>query len=183
LTAYGEGADVVVVANDDICFSPGDVERIAAKASACRDRYIVSCAGYHERHGRRLPSHGYSCFAINPVALETIGCFDENFFPAYCEDQDYARRGALAGLVEENCADTNVLHAGSSAIFASPELMRRNAFTQAENIAYYLRKWGDHAGRERFSTPFGHPGLGLRIALEDRAAPYGPPYDRIDRAA
>jgi GT2 family glycosyltransferase len=181
LTAFDEGADAVVVANDDVLPAAGDLDRLAEKAVRCSDRYIVSCAGPHERLGRLLPSHGYSFFAVNPVAIETIGCFDENFFPAYCEDQDYARRAGLAGLSEENCADTTVLHAGSSAIFASPELALQNAITQRHNIAYYMRKWGGDAGSERFETPFGKPDFGLRIAREDRAAPYGAGYDRTDR--
>jgi GT2 family glycosyltransferase len=181
LTAYAEGADVVVVANDDVLPAAGDLDRVADKAVRCGDRYIVSCAGPHERLGRCLPSHGYSFFAVNPIAIETIGCFDENFFPAYCEDQDYARRAALAGLSEENCADTTVLHGGSSAILASQELALQNRITQRNNIAYYMRKWGGDAGSERFESPFGDPELGLRIAPEDRAAPYGPGYDRTDR--
>ena len=181
LTAFEDGAEVVVVANDDVVPAPGDLDRLAEKAVRCPDCYLVTCAGPHERHGCVLPSHGYSFFAINPIALETIGCFDENFFPAYCEDQDYARRAAIAGLSEENCADTMVLHNGSSAIFASHELMVQNAITQAHNIAYYRRKWGGEAGSERFNTPFGNPELGIRIAPEDRAAPYGPGYDRTDR--
>ncbi|MFX6027917.1 hypothetical protein ABTE84_21450, partial [Acinetobacter baumannii] len=78
----------------------------------------------HRRRGQRLPSCGYACFAINPIALETLGCFDENFFPAYCEDQDYARRAALAGLSEENCADTQIVHMGSNAIFSDAMLLR-----------------------------------------------------------
>jgi GT2 family glycosyltransferase len=180
LDAFGEGADVVLIANDDVAFSPGDLDRLAAKAAAHRDRYIVSCAGYHQRHSRRIASHGYSCFAVNPIALEIVGCFDENFYPAYCEDQDYARRARLAGLSEENCADTEVVHAGSSAIFASEELRRQNAWTQALNMAYYARKWGGPAGDERFSTPFGNPAFGLRIAPEDRPAPYGAGFDRDD---
>lgn len=180
LDAYGEGADLVMVANDDIAFGPGDLDRIAAKAIAHRDRYIVSCAGYHERHLRRLPSHGYSCFAVNPIALEVLGCFDENFFPAYCEDQDYARRAELARLSEENCADTEVVHGGSSAIFASEELRSQNARTQAVNMAYYARKWGGLAGQESFATPFGNPAFGLRIAPEARETPYGAGYDRED---
>jgi GT2 family glycosyltransferase len=181
LTAYAEGADVVVVANDDVLPSAGDLDRIADKAVRCSDRYIVSCAGKHSRLGRSLPSHGYSFFAINPIAIELIGCFDENFFPAYCEDQDYARRAALAGLSEENCADTMVLHIGSSAILSSRQLELQNRVTQRHNIAYYVRKWGGDAGSERFETPFGNPELGLRIAPEQRAAPYGPSYDRTDR--
>ena len=181
LACYGAGADVVIVANDDVAPGPGDLDRIAAKASACPDRYVVSCAGHNERLGCFVPSHGFSCFAINPIALQTLGCFDENFFPIYCEDQDYARRAALAGLSEENCADTNVTHGGSSAIFASAELARQNALTQAYNIAYYERKWGGGAGAERFATPFGDPRFGVRITPEDRGAPYGEGYDRSDR--
>jgi GT2 family glycosyltransferase len=181
LNAYADGVDVVIVANDDVLPAEGDLDRMAEKAVRCRDRYIVSCAGPHERLGRFLPSHGYSFFAVNPIAVETIGCFDENFFPAYCEDQDYARRAALAGLSEENCADTAVLHGGSSAIFANQELALQNRITQSRNIGYYVRKWGGDAGREKFDTPFGNPDFGLRIAPEDRAKPYGPPYDRADR--
>jgi len=181
LTAYAEGADVVVVANDDVLPAVGDLDRVADKAVRCSDRYIVSCAGPHGRLGRSLPSHGYSFFAVNAIAIETIGCFDENFFPAYCEDQDYARRAALAGLSEENCAETMVLHGGSSAILASQELAFQNRITQSHNISYYLRKWGGDAGSEQFETPFANPELGLRIAPENRAAPYGPSYDRTDR--
>jgi len=181
LAAYDDGADVVLVANDDVRPAEGDVDRVVDKAVGCRDRYMVSCAGPNQRFGRVLPSHGYSFFAINPVALETIGCFDENFFPAYCEDQDHARRATLAGLSEENCPDTAVLHGHSSAIFASPELARQNLITQRRNIDYYVRKWGGDAGAERFETPFGNPNIGLRIAPEQRAAPYGPEYDRADR--
>ena len=181
LNAYRDGSDVVIVANDDVLPAEGDVDRLAEKAVSCRDRYIVSCAGPHERLGRFLPSHGYSFFAVNPIAVETIGCFDENFFPAYCEDQDYARRAALAGLSEENCADTAVVHGGSSAIFANQELALQNRITQSHNIAYYARKWGGHAGHEVFDSPFGNPALGLRIAPEDRAEPYGPDHDRTDR--
>ena len=118
---------------------------------------------------------------MNPIAVETIGCFDENFFPAYCEDQDYARRAALAGLSEENCADTAVLHGGSSAIFANQELALQNRITQSRNIAYYVRKWGGDAGHEEFDSAVRQPGFGLRIAPEERAEPYGPAYDRTDR--
>jgi GT2 family glycosyltransferase len=118
LLSYEQGADVVIVSNDDILFSTGDIDRIAGTAYQQRDRDIVSCAGPHGRRERRLSSHGYACFAVNPIALDRLGCFDENFYPAYCEDQDYARRAALCGLDEANCGDTVVFHAGSTAIFA-----------------------------------------------------------------
>jgi glycosyltransferase involved in cell wall biosynthesis len=181
LNAYGSGADIVLVANDDIYFSPGDVDKIARKALENRDRYIISCAGFHRRFDRRLPSHGYSCFAINPIAIERIGCFDENFFPCYCEDQDYAYRARLAGLQEENCSDTMIYHGGSDTIYGSPELSAQNRVTQGRNMQYYLRKWGGLGDRERFSQPFDSPTFGYRIAAECRHSPYGPVHDRADR--
>jgi GT2 family glycosyltransferase len=181
LSGYDAGADVVLVVNDDIYFSLGDVEKIAGKALQNRDRYIISCAGFHRRLNRSLPSHGYSCFAINPIALERIGCFDENFFPCYCEDQDYAYRAKLAGLHEENCADTEVFHGGSDTIYSNPGLSIQNSATQIKNVLYYMRKWGGPAGNEQFASPFGNPHLDFRIAPEHRNTPYGPLYDRTDQ--
>lgn len=179
--AQARGADVIVVVNDDIAFASGDLEKIAAKASAHRDRYIISCAGTHLGFQRRLPSMGYSCFAINPCALERLGAFDENIFPAYCEDQDYAYRAKLAGMEEENCGDTQLTHAGSASLRSDPALFRQNLLTQSKNILYYVRKWGGPAGRESFRVPFNNPRFTLHIPVQQCAAPYGPAYDRSDR--
>lgn len=181
LAAQERGADAIIVANDDIEFAPGDVDKLAAHATANRSRYIISCAGTHLGFGRRVPSMGYSCFAINPVAIEKLGCFDENFFPAYCEDQDYAYRAKLCGLQEENCADTELTHAGSSSISSDRQLLYQNAMTQQKNMLYYRRKWGGFAGAEIYQTPFNNPRLSIRIAPEARERPYGPNYDRHDR--
>jgi GT2 family glycosyltransferase len=181
LAAYAARADVTIVANDDIAFAPGDIEKIAEKAIACRDRYIVSCAGFHLRLNQRIPSVGYSCFAINPISVEELGCFDENIFPAYCEDQDYARRAALAGLHEENCPDTMLTHAGSNSVLSDPALGRQNAVTHRLNREYYRQKWGGYGGQEIFAYPFNNPRLGYYISSRNRGSPYGPGYDRRDR--
>ncbi len=180
LAAYARHADVVIIANDDITFAPRDVDIIAEKAALCRDRYVVSCAGYHVGHRQRLPSVGYACFAINPIAIEKLGCFDQNFFPAYCEDQDFARRAALAGLEEENCPNTMLSHLGSNCILSDPELRRQNAITHGRNLAYYRQKWGGDGGQETFSHPFDNPVLGYHIPAHSRHRPYGRPYDRQD---
>jgi GT2 family glycosyltransferase len=181
VAAYANGTDVVVLVNDDVRFGSGDLDRLVERAGAHRDCYLVSCAGLHRRLQRRVRSHGFACCAINPLALEAIGCFDENFFPAYCEDQDYSRRARLAGLSEANCADTEVEHAGSSAILSSAEVARRNAATQARNMTYYRSKWGGDGDRERFASPWNDPAIGLRIPPERRHAPYGTAHDRADR--
>jgi GT2 family glycosyltransferase len=179
LEAYGSGADSVIIVNDDVVFSPFDVDRLAEKAVANPDRYIVSCAGYHVRLGRSLPSHGYSCFAINPIALRHLGCFDENFFPAYCEDQDYAYRAQLAGLSEENCPDTRVFHFGSATISSDPILRRQNAYTHLQNMQYYRSKWGGDGGNEIYVQPFNDSSWSYYVAPHQRHAPYGAGRDRV----
>lgn len=181
LGAYDKGADVVVVVNDDIHFSPGDVDKIAKKAFLYRNNYMVSCAGRHGKFDDKWQiTHGYSCFAINPVAIDVIGCFDENYFPAYLEDGDHHRRATLAGLVEENCSDTNIYHIGSAAIYNNELLALQNAITQRENTLYYIRKWGGiNDGKEPFPIPFDSSKFGLRIAPESRRRPY-PGFNRND---
>jgi GT2 family glycosyltransferase len=179
LDAYGDGADIVIVANDDVCFGQGDLDAIATRSMRFRDSYIITCSGWHMYHQRVLPSHGYACFAINPIALDVIGCFDENFFPAYCEDQDYARRAYLAGLSEENCAETAISHEGSATIRRDPLLATINQRTQSGNIEYYRRKWGGDPGHEQYDHPFGDADLGVFISAHRRRHPYGA-YDRPD---
>jgi GT2 family glycosyltransferase len=181
LAGFARKADAVLIANDDIAFASGDVEKLAARAVAHRESYIVSCAGTHLGFQRRVPSMGYSCFAINPVALQKLGAFDENIFPAYCEDQDYAYRARLAGLQEENCADTQLTHVGSASVRSDPILFRQNLVTQARNALYYQQKWGGSAGSETFLSPFNNPRLSIYISPARRGHPYGRGFDRDDR--
>lgn len=172
-------SDVVIIANDDIYFSPGDVDKIAQKAVVCRGNYMISVAGHHDYLEEDRPSHGYSCFAINPIALETIGCFDHNCHPAYGEDLDHHRRATLAGLVEENCSDTNVIHEGSCAIRHDAILSLANMTTQQRNIIYLRIKWNSDNHLGGYAVPFNNPEFNLKITPEERHCPY-PGYNRVD---
>jgi len=180
IEAFGFGADVVIIANDDISFSPGDIDKMVTRAYNNRDKYMVSTAGYHIGEKKQARSHGYSCFALNPIALEKIGCFDENIFPIYLEDCDHHYRATLLGLVEDNCPDTNVQHVGSSAINNDEMLSLQNLVTQRASGEYYVRKWGGLNGQETFKLPFNDNRFTLYIDPEDRHNPY-PGYNRIDR--
>lgn len=183
LGCYRDGADVAIIANDDVVFGDGDLRRLAAHAVSHRDGFIAVCGGYHERFQEPVPSHGYSCFALQPLALEVLGCFDENLFPAYFEDCDYGHRAALAGLEQSVCKGTSVAHVGSGTIHRDPELNQRNHATFTRNQDYYIRKWGGSNGHEEYSLPFNDPSFSLRIAPGQRHQPYGPPHDRTNLEA
>lgn len=169
--AYDDGCDVVLVVNDDVVFGDGALDAMAECAMENRDNFVITV----------LDTSEFSCFAINPIALETIGWFDENFFPIYWEDIDYLRRASLAGLERMKCLEADVQHGGSSSLKVSDEYERQHHKTFKRNRTYYERKWGGYNGNERYSRPFNHPKFDLMIQFEERDAPYGAEYDRADQ--
>jgi GT2 family glycosyltransferase len=179
LEAYGHGCDVVLIVNDDIVFAPGDVDKLAEYAAQHRENYIVTCRGFNHGLGKH-DSIGYSCFAINPIALETIGYFDENFTPIYFEDNDYGRRAMLAGLHEGHCDTTQLEHGGSHTIkYASADYKQQHNRTFEANQKYYKAKWGGEPGKETYTTPFNVAWLTGYIGPDSRHAPY-PEFNRTD---
>src|SRR5690606_2607417 len=91
LAGFAQGGQVVLVVNEDLVFSAGDLTRLADAAHERQDSFLVMGRCWHERE-QRWEASEYGCFAFNRLALERLGCFDENFFPVYCEDSDYRRR-------------------------------------------------------------------------------------------
>lgn len=179
LAGYRDGADVVMIANDDCIPGPGDVQTLAKAALKHRQHYMVTGAGFDVRSMVHTHSR-FALGAINPIALETIGCFDENFFPIYWEDVDWYRRAALAGQTMHVIDGTCIIHMGSRSVHSNPALARQNAETYRRNYEYYLQKWGGETGKERFRVPFNDPQFDLRISPHEREKPY-PGYDREDQ--
>lgn len=181
LNAYANGCQTVIVVNDDVEFATGDLAALADFALLQQEYYIVTAQGWHLRHHQH-EDMGFSCFAINPIALEKIGCFDENFFPIYFEDCDYAYRALRLGLKRGFCELTRVKHGGSQSIKQEDaDLMAQHHLTFTRNKEYYLRKWGGEPHFEKYDFPFGESGYGFMIAPEHRDKPYGEFFDRTDR--
>ncbi len=181
LHAYTSACDVVIIVNDDIRFAEGDLDRLAEYAHQHPEFYAVHCQGWQERLGK-MGSIGWSCFAINPLALKRVGCFDENIFPIYFEDCDYSRRAKLLGLKSGYCDSTSLRHEGSASIIHSnPYLIAQHHATFEANKQYYIRKWGGENDHEVHLHPFGNEEIGLYISPRECAKPYGKAYDRTDQ--
>jgi GT2 family glycosyltransferase len=90
-------------------------------------------------------------FILSIDAYLKVGKFDEKFFPAYFEDNDYFRRMLLTGVNITNNAMLNpAIYRNSMTIQKSPEL--NNGFEK--NRQYYISKWGGQPTQETFGTPF-----------------------------
>jgi GT2 family glycosyltransferase len=134
-----------LIANADVTFGPGDIDRVCAEMTRAR---WVGING------------DWRLMGLTSEAVERVGFFDENFHPIYCEDADYEYRCDLAG-VERYFIDGTTTHVVSATI-EDPAYRAKNARTYPENRAYYRAKWGgDLRGGETFTSPFdrgGHVG-------------------------
>jgi GT2 family glycosyltransferase len=97
--------------------------------------------------------NGYSAMVFTPELLYEVGYLDENFFPAYYEDNDHRYRMKLAGL-EWEYLPLKYKHKISSTLKSNLEFQKKNQMTFAENGRYYIEKWGGLPGQEQYDTPF-----------------------------
>ena len=94
-----------------------------------------------------------SAFGVRSDCIQRVGWFDENYIPAYFEDNDYDYRCRLMGVHIENL-HLDVDHVGSAVIKGSEHYARENGRTFGAGRAYHHEKWGGGPGAEVFPTPF-----------------------------
>lgn len=112
-------------ASNDVVFEPGSLEKLA---QASKNEITLSDQAPH-----------WQTFAIGEKVVDTIGLFDEGFYPAYYEDNDYMARATDAGL---KISKINIPshHDNSSTIGSSEKFKSRNARTFQNNRNYYMAK-------------------------------------------
>jgi len=121
----------------DVIFAPGDLDRLVKHMET-----VGGCALLG----------GFSAFGIDHLALDGVGEFDENFHPAYFEDNDYDYRCQMAGVSLVGLP-AGLQHRNSATI-SSEHYSRENGRTFPQNALYYRMKWGGYPRHERFTTPF-----------------------------
>jgi GT2 family glycosyltransferase len=96
----------------------------------------------------------FSAFMFTKDTWDKVGSFDETFYPAYFEDNDYHYRMKLAGIKA-------ILHPTS--LFYHFVSRTQNQITDRpivpnfsfdRNRDYYIAKWGGEPGKEIFKKPF-----------------------------
>jgi GT2 family glycosyltransferase len=119
---------------------------------------LVKAADANPEVGFFYPQdNAHTTFGVNLLrrwAFEKIGPYDENFYPAYFEDNDYAHRIKLAG-VPMMTVPGGMNHVGSATIKSYSEAEMQAHHGRFESLrAYYIKKWGGQPGHEQFKTPF-----------------------------
>lgn len=130
------------IANFDVVFAPGDLERLTERMEAGVEVVMLG---------------GFTAFGVSRSAIAKAGWFDENFIPAYFEDNDFDRRCRLMGVSME-ALPAGMRHRVSSTLKDDKKAQLGNLKTFPMNKAYYKQKWGGMPYRETYETPFDEGG-------------------------
>lgn len=146
LQSMQEG-DMILIVNDDITFTANSIQSLYDAAVASDDVLMVA--------SDTLGVNVFSCFIIKRDAVTRFGYFDEGFYPAYFEDNDYARRMFLDGY-EALRVPCELGHIGSATLATySPDEMNTHHEHFRRNQTYYIAKWGGMPMEEKYNVPFG----------------------------
>jgi hypothetical protein len=169
-----EKNDFTLVINDDIIFTPWTIDELV-RAHMYGPANLIMATGSNIRgkanHMKTynwpkptepteyVPHPDFSCFMIDKFTFTEIGEFDENFTPAYFEDNDYHRRIQLAGFEAYNVSSAPFYHYGSRTQQHDPILPVVPGPVFETNKLYFINKWGGEPGKESFTHPYNDPDL------------------------
>jgi GT2 family glycosyltransferase len=152
------GADVTIISNDDAAPFAGTFQKLADNVGSFD---LLSATNYKDsseiHDGPEFDGHpDFSMFAVSTNDfVEKFGFFDENFSPAYFEDNDMARRILVAGGSYARMLSAGMFHEGSVTQNMDGPVVTSEMFER--NRAYYTRKWGGWPMSETYTHPFNDP--------------------------
>jgi len=121
---FQSGSDEVLILNNDIEIRPDTYKMLRSM-----NQPFVTCVSVDTPDrlgvaGDRSPNEilmgarphpDFSCFMIRREVTNRVGWFDESYYPAYCEDNDYHVRMHRAG-VKAICVDLPFLHHAAATV-------------------------------------------------------------------
>ena len=174
LRAFSEGCDFALICNDDIMFAPETIDNMVVEYNKLRhsDNVIMvtpnnirlQLAQPYDILNYHCPSDpftysehpNFSCFLIAPEFFTLCGTFDENFWPAWYEDNDMHRRAQLLGYKLIMTTAAPQVHMGG----VSTAMIENNPGS-GQSQTYYVKKWGglpsSHQVPDDLKEHFTHP--------------------------
>jgi len=114
--------------------------------------------------------HGFSAVCITKKHFDIIGSFDEGYWPAYFEDNDYVSTARQYGLDDKLFDVDKFKHYGSLSLRSSVYLNMLNMRTFEMNKARYIAKWGGLPHNETYTVAWNgeEPQKGVKEQLEEQ---------------
>jgi GT2 family glycosyltransferase len=129
--------DYAIMLNDDIYLGRKDWEIDNLLTNYKKDFYVCMLE--------------WCVFILPKKTHKLIGNFDESFYPAYYEDNDYQYRMKLLGKAPFKIPFLNpFLYKTSQTLDMEPSI---KTFAE-KNKEFYIKKWGGLPDKETFKKPF-----------------------------
>lgn len=147
------GMFVTTVSVDDeeqFHFTPGDEDNLYAGPE-------------HDLYIKDRPHPNFSGFLIRKSCFDRVGPFNEDYYPAYCEDAEYHIRMHRQG-VRAVCIDLPMLHLGNGANtlrFADPAESNRIKRGADANRLRFRDKYGCVPGDQEYNALFSDATFGI----------------------
>lgn len=135
-----------IIVNDDVAFNPGLLEEMSTLINGNPDIGMI-----HPNVGD-FGIGAWDLFLIKDHIVQNFGLFDENCYPAYCEDADYIMRmihrpiikiiGTLKTYQHGNDDSKNYYKSGSQTEKSIKGLKDLLNNANNLNIEYLTKKWG-----------------------------------------
>lgn len=146
--AFSEGFDLALVMNNDVILAADTLPALerghARHGGIVSATTVASLAALYrfDRNQTYLLPVDYSCFMLDRRTYEKVGAFDEEFYPAYFEDQDFDCRAEQMGVPRGTLGEAVVTHFVSQTL-KSGQLPGHNA-DFLRNQKRFLARWGDY---------------------------------------
>jgi hypothetical protein len=135
-----------IITNDDVAFTPGLLQEMWETA---KDPEV----GMVHPYGGDFGDGAWDLFLIKDFVIQNLGLFDENLYPAYCEDADYIMRIKNEPFKRVTQLNNTYLHGegvaneyythGSQTKKTSEDLTNKLDWVNLENFKYMNQKWGE----------------------------------------
>jgi len=141
-----------IIVNDDISFEPGTLKKMYQSALDSEVGIVHGSCG-------NFDLGSWDLFLIKDWIIQKYGLFDENLYPAYCEDCDYIMRihhdQVKREFLMKSLDDTPVYKhgdghpkdydtMGAQTKRINDELWNKLEFSNNLNMGYLTKKWGPY---------------------------------------
>jgi len=136
-----------IIVNDDVSFGRGLLREMAETVD--KDPKV----GIVHAHPGNFDLGSWDMFLIRDSVIAKLGLFDENLYPAYCEDADYIMKTLNSSIKRVISLESNYYHGngdkhdyyeeGSQTSKSSIKLGEKLNYANEVNCEYMKNKWGD----------------------------------------
>jgi len=137
-----------IICNNDVAFTPGFLKEMVDKSTNNDVEIAWPPSVNHDYTQNGLGS--FECFLIKDSVVQKCGLFDENLYPAYCEDCDYLVKIKSNNIKSEFVyssfyhGETESYETGSQTLKSeSSEIGQKIHDAHIKNIEYMNNVWGN----------------------------------------